>query len=94
MIFKGSRYEAVPVLTITVAGRSESYLAMRELPPVPAGYLHTFRADERLDLLSFRFYQNAEKFWRIADANSEPDPEDLLEPGRRILIPPPPDKRG
>jgi hypothetical protein len=89
MIFKGSRYENVPVLTLTVApGRTESYLGLRELPPTPAGYRHTFRGDERLDLLAFRFYRNAEKFWRIADANDEPDPEDLLEPGRQILIPP------
>ncbi|HYK05709.1 MAG TPA: hypothetical protein VE974_28425 [Thermoanaerobaculia bacterium] len=89
MIFKGSRYENVPVLTIEVEpGRTESYLAMRTAPPTLAGYHHTFRADERLDLLAFRFYRNAEKFWRIADANDEMDPEELLEPGRQILIPP------
>jgi nucleoid-associated protein YgaU len=89
MIFKGSRYENVPVVTIEVEpGRIESYLAMRTAPPTPAGYLHTFSAGERLDVLAFRFYRNAEKFWRIADANDELDPEELLEPGRQIRIPP------
>ena len=33
-------------------------------------------------------YRNPEKFWLIADANDEMDPEDLLEPGRQLLIPP------
>jgi nucleoid-associated protein YgaU len=89
MIFKGSRYENVPVLTITTPdGRTESYFAIRFVPDTPAGYLHTFRAGERLDLVSFKYYRNPEKFWRIADANGEVDPEELLEPGRRVRIPP------
>ena len=89
MIFKGSRYEKIGVYEVTDAnGRTVKALNIRFIPPTPAGFLHTFRAGERLDLLSFTFYGNAEKFWLIADANQEMDPDDLLEPGRQLRIPP------
>jgi hypothetical protein len=89
MIFKGSRYEKVRVLQITgQVGQTVSYLAMREIPATAAGYRHTVKTGERLDILAYNFYRNPEKFWLIADANTEMDPEDLLEVGRQLLIPP------
>lgn len=89
MIFKGSRYEKVPVLQVNGPnGQPVTALAIRFVPPTPAGFRHTFRDDERLDILSFNFYRNPEKFWLIADANTEMDPDDLLEAGRQLSIPP------
>ena len=89
MVFKGSRYEKTGVYQATDAdGKTVTALGIRIIPHTPAGYLHTFRADERLDILAYNFYRNPEKFWLIADANDAMDPEDLLEPGRRLRIPP------
>jgi len=89
MIFKGSRYRGVDVYTLTRPdGQSVAALRIRFIPPTPAGFLHTFSGHERLDLLANQYYGNSEKFWLIADANAVMDPEDLLEPGRQILIPP------
>jgi cupin superfamily acireductone dioxygenase involved in methionine salvage len=88
MIFKGSRYQAAGSYQVELNGRQVSALKIRFIPPTPAGFYHTFTADERLDILAYRFYRNPEKFWLIADANTEMDPEDLLEPGRQLLIPP------
>lgn len=89
MIFKGSRYAKTSVYEATGAdGQPVKALSIRAIANRPAGFFHTFRADERLDLLAFRFYRNPEKFWLIADANTEMDPEDLLQPGRVLLIPP------
>lgn len=89
MIFKGSRYQNTPILSITTAGgKVVNALAPRFVQPTPAGYLHTFSDAERLDLLAYKFYANPEKFWLIADANTAMDPEDLLEPGLQLLIPP------
>jgi nucleoid-associated protein YgaU len=89
MIFQGSRYQNTGTYQVTDAlGRTTASLKIRFIPPTPAGYYHTFTADQRLDLISYAFYRNPEKFWLIADANSEMDPEDLLEPGRQLLIPP------
>jgi hypothetical protein len=90
MIFKGSRYEKVGVSqSVDARGRTVTALKIRFIPPTPAGFFNTVNASDRLDLLAYRFYRNPEKFWLIADANTEMDPEDLLaEPGRVILIPP------
>jgi len=89
LIFKGSRYQNVGVYQAQdAAGNTVKALKIRFIPATPAGYLHTFTNDERLDLLAFRFYGNPEKFWLIADANSEMDPEDLAIAGKRLLIPP------
>ena len=89
MIFKGSRYERTGAYSVTTAdGRRVTALKIRFIPPTPAGFFHTFTADERLDLLAFEFYGNPEKFWLIADANTEMDPETLLQPGRQLRIPP------
>ncbi len=89
MIFKGSRYAKTGVYDVVMpGGKSVKALSIRLVPNTPAGFLHRFTADERLDLLAFRFYRNPEKFWLIADANGEMDPEDLLQPGRVLRIPP------
>lgn len=89
MIFKGSRYQNVGTYQVTAgSGKTVTALKIRFIPPAPAGFLHTFTADQRLDLVAYKFYRNPEKFWLIADANSEMDPDDLQEPGRQLLIPP------
>ena len=89
MIFKGSRYANVATYQAADAnGEVVTALKARFITSTPAGYFHTYTADERLDLIAFRFYRNPEKFWLIADANTEMDPEDLLEPGRQLAIPP------
>jgi hypothetical protein len=89
MIFKGSRYQNAGSYQVTGAdGRQQNALKIRFIPPTRAGFLHTFTADERLDIVAYKFYRNPEKSWLIADANGEMDPEDLLEPGRQLLIPP------
>jgi nucleoid-associated protein YgaU len=89
MVFKGSRYaNAGTYQAVDAAGRKVTALKPRLIPPTPAGYLHTVTGDERLDLIAYKFYRNPEKFWLIADANTEMDPEDLLDPGRQLPIPP------
>ena len=89
MLFKGSRYQDVKTYQVTAPdGQTIVVLGMRTIPPTPAGFLHTFTADERLDIVAFNYYQNPEKFWLIADANAEMDPEDLQVPGRHLKIPP------
>jgi len=89
MLFKGSRYAGVKTIQVTRPnGQTVTALGIRFIPPSPAGLLHTFTSDERLDIVAFNFYRNPEKYWLIADANTEMDPEDLQQPGRQLLIPP------
>lgn len=89
MIFKGSRYERMGTYqAVDADGQTVRALAIRFIAPAPAGYFHTLIEGERLDILAYNFYRNPEKFWLIADANSEMDPSDLLEPGYQVRIPP------
>ena len=90
MFFKGSRYERVAEHTLTdAAGRTIAYKGTRFIPDTPALRTHVVRDFERLDHIAFQHYRDAERFWRICDANRALWPGDLVaEPGRRILIPP------
>ncbi|MBV8451658.1 MAG: hypothetical protein JOZ29_05220 [Deltaproteobacteria bacterium] len=89
MLFKGSRYQDVKTYTIAgPSGQTITVLGIRLIPSTPAGFLHMFTADERLDIVAYNYYRNPEKFWLIADANSEMDPEDLQIPGQQLKIPP------
>lgn len=91
MIVRGSRYEPLAgrVKTVTTAaGGRHAALPIRFVPPTPATFRHVVLEHERLDTIAYRYYRNPEKFWLIADANPAVDPEDLLEVGLPILVPP------
>lgn len=90
MFFKGSRYAKVPEHTITDAhGRSIRYKATRFIPDTqPAVVGHRVVNEERLDHIAWQHYRDAERFWRICDANRALWPADLLEEAAIIRIPP------
>jgi len=89
VFFKGSRYERLPVLrTSDSQGREVAYIATRLIPrsDFVSGYL--VAESDRLDLIADTCYHDAERFWRICDANVAMWPEDLVrQPGRVIGIP-------
>lgn len=87
MIFKGSRYEKL-ASRASPARDGQMVLPLRIIPPTPASVRHVVRQQDRLDLLAYEYYRDPQKFWLIADANDIVDPEELLVPGRTILIPP------
>ena len=90
MLFKGSRYAAVPIERLDDAlGRTLRYLRTRVIPETTSEGGHTVDDSERLDHIAFRHLQDAERFWRICDANVALRPEDLVvRPGRVLRIPP------
>ena len=89
MFFKGSRYAAVKTLEwIDPCGRTIRYKATRWIGTLEAVAMHVIRDGDRLDLLADSHYHDAERFWRICDANTALWPDDLLRPvGRRIGVP-------
>ncbi len=89
MFFKGSRYANVPTEEITeVNGRVTQYKRTRFIPDTPAQMGHAVAEREHLDHIAHRYYRDAERFWRIADANGAMKPDELTaQPGRIILIP-------
>ena len=91
MFFKGSRYADVPYHEIVdpATGRTIRYKTARFIPETRAVRGHLVRAGERLDHVAFAELRDAERFWRIADANAAMRPGELVaRPGRILRIPP------
>jgi nucleoid-associated protein YgaU len=87
MASNASRFERQPTYTREVDGVSvELYRPRAAARPEPA-LQHTVTADERLDLIAYRYYGDPLQYWRIVDANPARSPEDLLEVGRVLVIP-------
>jgi hypothetical protein len=78
-----SRYAGVPVLKYD-RGDGEppvAYLARRLLPdPAKLALLaeHSVVQGDRLDVLASRYVGDPQLWWRIADANPELDPDELI----------------
>ena len=88
MFLKSSRYYHVPQVETTLRnGRTVKAIKLRALPPT-TGTPTVTDDTYRLDIIAQRRYSNPTMFWHIADANSELQARDLLQPtGRAILIP-------
>jgi nucleoid-associated protein YgaU len=90
MFFSNSRYLKVRDYTVRdAAGRSVTVKRARPFTARSGNFLYQVKQGDRLDLLANTFYRDPRLWWRIAEAN--PDvmyPDDLLEPGRQLVIPP------
>jgi hypothetical protein len=75
-----SRYRKLPdVVTTDAKGRTLASKALRRLPSVSGTFQHTVADGDRLDHLTFKYYQQPTKWWRISDANPVfLSPQDLL----------------
>jgi nucleoid-associated protein YgaU len=91
MFARGSRYADVPERIYTdPAGREHPFKLLRLVPESgPSVRSHRVLGGDRLDLLADAFYGDAEQFWRICDGNRALRPDDLIAPGRRLLVPTP-----
>lgn len=88
MFFKGSRYEKVPEATLTdAAGRVVRYKTTRFIVDPRAIVGHRVLASERLDHIAWQHFRDAERFWRICDANRALWPAELLEEGAILRVP-------
>jgi nucleoid-associated protein YgaU len=89
MFFDGSRYLRVAEYSVDGAGGAQQKLKVTREPLAgEVALTYQVREGDRLDLLAFKFYRNARKWWLIADANSDcMAPEQLLTPGRMLIIP-------
>ncbi len=89
MFSKSSRYARVGEYHVTgLDGVPHLCKKIRFIPPSAGVFRHTVREGDRLDLLAYRYYGDPEKFWLIVDANNVVLADDLLQPGRQIIIPP------
>ena len=88
MFTSTSRYASVPDATYQDAsGRQFQYKLLRLTPNATTFQEYTVVQGDRLDLLAFQYFSDAEQFWRICDANDALRPDDLLQVGSPIEIP-------
>jgi len=89
MFGKKSRYAKVTDAGwVDGKGRTIKYKRIRFIPPTPPQRGHIVTEGERLDHISYFYYKDARRFWRICDANAAMFPNDLANDiGRKIKIP-------
>lgn len=72
MFSRISRYRTLPdIVTTDAQGRTLISKTLRPLPKVSGTVRHTVEDVDRLDHLTFKYYQQPHKWWRLADANPE-----------------------
>ncbi|WKZ19050.1 MAG: hypothetical protein QY310_00445 [Candidatus Jettenia sp. CY-1] len=88
MFLESSRYNKIKTVDVIMKdGRAVKAITLRKLPFIQGK--HTMiKGNDRLDIIARRTYNNPTMFWRIADANTELQVNDLVkETGRMIKIP-------
>lgn len=88
MFTKKSRYYNLATVTATDRqGRKIQAVTLRRIPETN-GVESVVTDDSQLDVISERHYRDATRFWKIADANCELEPNELVKTtGRIIKIP-------
>ena len=91
MFDPNSRYFGIETAKLAKPdGQEVAYKRRRFLPRaerMPKLAEVTVVEGDRIDVITARLLSEPEQFWRIADANSAMDPQDLTgEPGRRLRI--------
>ncbi|MGH7597040.1 MAG: LysM peptidoglycan-binding domain-containing protein [bacterium] len=72
MFIKGSRYRRLAESTpVDAAGERSRSKDLRLISSTPGRFLHTVHEGDRLDLLAFKYYGDATKWWQICDANPQ-----------------------
>jgi hypothetical protein len=75
-----SRYLNLKTVEVEIKnGRKINAVVLRRLPYV-AGVPTEPKGNDRLDVMSQRLYKDPTKFWHIADANTELQANDLVNP--------------
>lgn len=92
MFLKNSRYYKQPIVETQISTNGDEKSTVKALTPrrlpLTAGSPDTVKGNHCLDIMAQRLYNDPTRFWHIADANSEPEANQLVEePGRIIEVP-------
>jgi GH24 family phage-related lysozyme (muramidase) len=81
MFYKGSRYENVKTTSYTDENNQEQiHKKIRFIKETPPEFEYKIKQNERLDLVTHKFYSDPTKFWVICDGNNVMHPEELEVP--------------
>ncbi|MGH7901617.1 MAG: hypothetical protein ACRENZ_07755 [Thermodesulfobacteriota bacterium] len=85
MFLESSRYFKIKAVdVVTKDGRTVKVVTLRRLPVI-TGKPTVIKANDRLDIISQRQYNDPTMFWHIADANSELEANNLVKKTVRII---------
>jgi hypothetical protein len=85
MFTKDSRYADTPTVTVKdAAGRDVAAVKLRRLPDT-VGRPLTVNGSDQLDVIADRCFRDGTRFWHIADANTELEANELLDPVGRVI---------
>lgn len=88
MFLESSRYFQCPQVNVmTPAGSTVRAVCLRRLPTV-LGELTVVKGHDRLDIMAQRQYDDATRFWHIADANAELAANTLVQQTLRTIYVP------
>ena len=89
MFLEKSRYFNLPTMTVNLKDGNVAKLVQPRLLPSPSGAATALQANDRVDIIALRQYQDGTKFWHVADANSQPEARLLTEaPDMNSVTPP------
>lgn len=78
MFLNTSRYAKTPTAQLTLPdGTQVAVVTLRTIPPT-AGDATPVTDNDRLDVIAYRNYGDATRFWHVADANTELDSTRLI----------------
>jgi hypothetical protein len=78
MFLKTSRYANTPQIQMALPdGTQINAVQLRTIPSTP-GNLAPVTSNDRLDVIAYRMYSDATRYWHVADANSALDANGLL----------------
>lgn len=85
MFLANSRYARTPVVTARgPGGRDLSAVMLRRLPET-AGTGTVVNSGDKLDVMSLNRYRDGNRYWFIADANTELEANALVRPDGRVI---------
>lgn len=91
MFEHGSRYSSLDIAIFTAPdGREVAFVRRRFVPDQSQEVTvaeHTVAQGDRLDVITARYLNDSEQFWRLCDANNAMNPADLTsEIGLRLRV--------
>ncbi len=89
MFLPNSRYANQPTMTVKLADGTSATLVQPRLLASPSGVATPLQANDRLDILALRQYNDGTKFWHIADANTQTEAHLLTQPPESSTDAPP-----
>jgi hypothetical protein len=79
MFLKTSRYANVPQIQLTLPDGTQSAAVQLRTVPATPGDPTPVTSNDRLDVMAYRAYGDATRYWHIADANSALDSNRLFD---------------